>query len=851
MEQTHEIIDFGSSVSIKCFLHRLGFSGRHWHESMELLFVLSGSVDIIQEDRAFTLSAEDILLINSNELHELHAKDCVLIALQIHPSLFEAELPNFRELYFDCNSAVHKNSQSYDAIRVLISHMIKANTNKQDNYHIMNKALAYQLMFLLLSQFRSSNPETKTLRSQKNMERVTQIAEIIDNSYRSEITLASLASQVHLSVPYLSRFFDKQLGTSFLMYLNGVRLSHAVNDLLSTDYSIEQIAENNGFSSAHSFVQTFKKNYDCLPSVYRRNHQLQRREASSFSNARNFTSYIDLEQYDYMAILGKYLETSPSPVPDPGIRLQTTSSRSITITDNGSSSSKQPLLKHTWKTFLTVGSAKQLLYRKVQDMIRDMQNRIGYRYIKFHGILSDEMHVYHRTDKGTMYSFALVDEALDFLLSVHLKPLIQLSFMPAALAEDPQKTCFGYITSPPADLAEWLLLVSAFTRHLLERYGEKEVLSWPFCVWNEPDTDEKMFGFATDEEFYHFYQKTYQTVKQCHPDIVFGSPSNYYLTQYQSHWIADFLQWCRANGCMPEFLNMHFYNTTFSAKTLEELTSKTFQNVVTLSEDENLFHDFVRQIHAYAKRLSPPGQPLPVYLTEWNITPFHSDLLNDTCFVSCYIVKNILENYDELDSFAFWALTDFLEETPLSPGLFQGGLGITTYNGIPKAGYYAFQFLNQLGDEPVARGNGYFLTKKDRSYQLILYNYKHFSSLYAQGEMFDMTPANRYETFAPEEQLECRITIRDLKDSRYMVTESSICRHSGSSFDEWLRMGAPETLSADELSALKKLSVPSFRKYPADAENGRLQLSLSLEQLEVRLVLLTPQAPGTEPVPAI
>ena len=87
-------------------------------------------------------------------------------------------------------------------------------------------------------------------------------------------------------------------------------------------------------------------------------------------------------------------------------------------------------------------------------MLIDLQKNVGFRYIKFHGILSDDMMVVSRIGQELRFTYTLVDQVLDFLLSIQLKPLIQLSFMPKELAENPDKTvCYcPFITSPPADM---------------------------------------------------------------------------------------------------------------------------------------------------------------------------------------------------------------------------------------------------------------------------------------------------------------------------------------------------------------------------------------------------------------
>lgn len=84
---------------------------------------------------------------------------------------------------------------------------------------------------------------------------------------------------------------------------------------------------------------------------------------------------------------------------------------------------------------------------------------------------------------------------------------------------------------------------------------------------------------------------------------------------------------------------------------------------------------------------------LPIYISEWNNTPSHQDYLNDTCYKSCYIAKNILENYDRLDGLAYWTLTDLMTEHSQTSNLFFGGLGLFTTNGIPKASYNSLLLL--------------------------------------------------------------------------------------------------------------------------------------------------------------
>lgn len=261
--------------------------------------------------------------------------------------------------------------------------------------------------------------------------------------------------------------------------------------------------------------------------------------------------------------------------------------------------------------------------------------------------------------------------------------------------------------------------------------------------------------------------------------------------------------------------------------------------MMSLSENPDGLKDFVMQVLKERKSLRLDN--IPVYLTEWNNTPSQQDLLNDTCFKSCYIVKNILENYDRLESFGYWSLTDLMSDAPLPEKLYFGGLGLFTVNKIPKASFYAFTLLKQLGSRLLGRGNGYFVTREGNTCQIILYNYEHFSHLYANGERFDMTEQDRYTVFANAAPVQFDLTLSGLTPGNYDITEIIINRKHGSSFDQWLKMGGLEPRSDTEIDYLKQTSLPGHcRSIKAADENGMLRLTVTLDLLEVRFIEFQP-----------
>lgn len=822
LEERHEIIEFSPNIPLKVFMHKLGFVAKHWHKSLELLMVLEGEIEITIDGVCSTLTSEDIILINSNSIHEIRSESAVMIALQIdlaRMNHFDADLET---LMFDCNSSTCADSGKFDGIRFSIATMLRENSHNAIGAEYKNYALSYYLVSELLARFQI--PATEANRNQqKYMVRLTRIINYIQEHYAENFSLTDLAEAEGLSAPYLSNFFDKYMGVKFSQYYMNVKLEHAVSDLLSTNDPIETIALRNGFTEAHSFVRSFKKYYNTLPSTYRK----EKKGKLPHSPVPDNLNYLLIEPSNYLHLLTKYL----SDVDESYYNISPAYTDELTIRNLSVCDTIRPL-RHTFKKFTSVGRAKELLNSDIQDMLRDLQKNVGYDYIKFHGILSDDMMVVSRINGKLHFHYTLVDRALDFLLSIGLKPLIQLSFMPRELAADPNKTvCYSpFITSPPKEMSEWELLIEDFTRHLLERYGIEEVITWPFSIWNEPVTPKSMFGFGNDPVFFRFYEHTFHTVKRVCPDITIGSPSLLYMENLgNDKWIREFIAHCKKRNCVPEFMNVHYYADIFPPNN----PNYTLTHAATSSFPKRT-DDFSLWIGSLKKVFSSLGLgDLPVYLTEWNLTFSHRNLINDTCFKSCYIMKNLLKNYDRLDSFGYWSLTDLLEENALPDTLFHGGLGIYTMNGLRKNVFYAFYFANMLGDELIATDDGYFLTRKGDSYQMITYNYIHYGSLFASGELFDITETNRYSAFDMSRRLHITFDLNDLKNGRYEIREYFVNREHGSAYDLWIKMGGVP-LDPHDTDLLRGLCVPGYHKEFRLVEKNQLSYAATLDPLEIR-----------------
>ena len=436
MEERHEIIEFPQDLQMKVFIHKIGNVARHWHRSFELLFVLEGQAHVRMDENPFVLSVGDVILINSNSVHELYSSDgAVLIALQFKPELFRFTESAPENLEFNCNSSTGYEPGAYDNIRWAIARMVVNNINKRPGVDYLNYSICYFLMAELVTHFRCERDSLYHNRF-KHAKRLTEILTYIELHYAENFNLSDVADSLQLSEQYLSVYFSKHLGVKFKQYYTDVKLNHALQDLTGTYHSMDRIAVDNGFREVHAFIRCFKNKFGVTPNAYRKAFF----EQKSFPDIEHGLNYLAAEPSNFLHDLLKYLPDGQSMPALSGTPAGFTTKVSVPAVNV---KAIQRHLTHNFKNIMAVGRARDLLNHDVRKELREIQTTIGYKYIKFHGILSDDMEVCHRLPDGTLqFRYQMVDLALEFLLAIGLKPIMQLSFMPTALASDPNKTIF-------------------------------------------------------------------------------------------------------------------------------------------------------------------------------------------------------------------------------------------------------------------------------------------------------------------------------------------------------------------------------------------------------------------------
>src|SRR5262249_11385384 len=152
---------------------------------------------------------------------------------------------------------------------------------------------------------------------------------------------------------------------------------------------------------------------------------------------------------------------------------------------------------------------------------------------------------------GPLYSFFNADRIVDFLLSIGMRPFVELSFMPEALASGPA-TVFHYRgnITPPVDHGAWAELIRRLAGHLVARYGAAEVRQWFFEVWNEPNLRD--FWAGTRDEYFELYRYTALALKGVDGGLRVGGPAT-----AKEEWLTEFLDFCERNDLPADFVSTH------------------------------------------------------------------------------------------------------------------------------------------------------------------------------------------------------------------------------------------------------------------------------------------------------
>ena len=297
--------------------------------------------------------------------------------------------------------------------------------------------------------------------------------------------------------------------------------------------------------------------------------------------------------------------------------------------------------------------------REFAEAITMAKEELGVESVRAHAILHDELEVVR--DDGEIRLDG-VFEVYDALLELGVRPVVELSFMPRALAADTEPTIFQYrgLISPPADWDRWRDLTARFASGLVDRYGIDEVARWGFEVWNEPNLE--VFWAGTQADYFRLYELAARAIKRVDERLLVGGPST-----AAAGWIVDFLDFVLEHDVPLDFVSTHTYGN-WPLDVREALRSRGLDRML-------------------------------VWWTEWGVTPTHFYDVTDSVYGAPFVLHGMKSAQGRLDALAYWVVSDHFEELGRAERLLHGGFGLLTIGNLRKPRWWALALAEQLGDE--------------------------------------------------------------------------------------------------------------------------------------------------------
>lgn len=271
----HEIIEpiENLDVNFKLFEDRGSYVSNHWHNSLEIIYITSGDLQVNMEGDTYNLKANDCIFINSGVIHSTR---CVYentsILLQIPLSFLNKYIPHCKDSYFDFK--VNINDDNYEAnldkIKTILKDMKEVKITSPQAGNLRFTGLLFEFLFQLYTNFRipmgNKNTESRAL----NLSKFQPVFEYTKINYNTPISIDEIAKVVHLQPEYFCRKFKQYTGQTYLEYLNDVRISHIYKDLINTNNTLCSILESHGFTNTKLFYRLFKEKFKCTPKDIRK-----------------------------------------------------------------------------------------------------------------------------------------------------------------------------------------------------------------------------------------------------------------------------------------------------------------------------------------------------------------------------------------------------------------------------------------------------------------------------------------------------------------------------------------------------------------------------------------------------
>ena len=252
----------------------------HFHDDMEVVYVLDGSVILRNGYYTYTLKQGDIFILNDREMHSFQRtdEDNLVMMFQMDLTYFSRYYDSLRNNFF-VTDIEDDSDESLEVLRTLLAKIMMEIIQKGYGYEHKVIESTHNLIACLLSDFQYFVMENGRFKNElKNKGnkilagRLNRITDYMYDNYARKLTLSEIADREHLSIYYLSHIIKEATGLSFQDLLSYIRVEESERLLLGTNKKIGAIAEETGFSAVRYYIKHFEHWFGMHPLEYRKKY---------------------------------------------------------------------------------------------------------------------------------------------------------------------------------------------------------------------------------------------------------------------------------------------------------------------------------------------------------------------------------------------------------------------------------------------------------------------------------------------------------------------------------------------------------------------------------------------------
>lgn len=244
----------------------------HWHTECEIIRILEGKFSLIINDKKILATKGDIVFIHDGMFHGGTPIDCIYECIVFDIKiLLKQNLSCTKQIQDIINQKKIIGpliSTNIESLKPCCETLFESMRFMKTGYEFLTQGSLYHLIGLIIrfNLYKIKNKTTK--KTQEKTLHFKNVLSLIESEYQSPLTLEDLSKAAGMAPKYFCRFFSEMTNKTPIEYLNYYRIESACEQLITTDYSITEVALNCGFNDVSYFIKMFKKHRGITPKQY-------------------------------------------------------------------------------------------------------------------------------------------------------------------------------------------------------------------------------------------------------------------------------------------------------------------------------------------------------------------------------------------------------------------------------------------------------------------------------------------------------------------------------------------------------------------------------------------------------